>query len=143
MFLGIDTDVLVNWMVTGSPHHESARQLFRSEIRKGTKLGLTPQVIFEFLHICTDRRRFQHPLRMEEATSVVSDLWNGREIFQIVPQASVIYETVEWLNQLTLGRKRILDTALAVTLKQAGVTRIATLSKQDFQVFPFLEVVVP
>lgn len=143
MVLGIDTDVLVNFVMEGSSHHATVRALLKKESRDGNQLGLTPQVIFEFLHICTDPRRFQRPMKMEQAASVAAELWNGQEIVQITPAATVIYETLDFLDKLKLGRKRILDTALAVTLKQAGVRRLATLNRKDFEVFPFLEPVVP
>ncbi len=143
MVLGIDTDVLVTFAMEGSSHHETVREFLKKETRDGNQLGLTPQVIFEFLHVCTDPRRFQRPMKMEQATSVAAELWNGREIVQITPEPAVIYETLELLDKLKLGRKRILDTALAVTLKQAGVRRLATFNQQDFEVFPFLEAVVP
>ena len=143
MVLGIDTGVLVNWMMDGLTHHESVRDLFQREIRNGNQLGFTPQVLFEFIHICTDSKRFQHPLKMAEATAACTDLWNAREVAQLMPEPSLIFETLALLDQMKLGRKRILDTALAVTLKQAGVSRLATLNKKDFAVFPFLEIVVP
>lgn len=143
MILGVDTDVLVNWMMAGSAHHEGARELFRREIRSGNQLGLTPQVLFEFVHICTDPKRFPHPLKMADATVAGSEIWNAREVAQLAPAPSVVFETFALLDQLNLGRKRILDTALAITLKQAGVTRLATLNKKDFDVFPFLEIVSP
>jgi predicted nucleic acid-binding protein len=143
MVLGIDTDVLVNWMMAGAPNHDASRELLSKEIRRGTSLALTAQVVFEFLHICTDTRRFQRPLRMEEAISAAARLWNGKEIVQVTPEASVIYETLDLLERLDLGRKRILDTALAVTLKQAGIRRLATFNEQDFKVFSFLELVIP
>lgn len=143
MVLGIDTDVLVGWMMSGSARHQAIRGLFRREARAGNQFGLTQQVIFEFIHICTDPRRFQRPLKMDEATATAGELWNGKEVVQIMPEPSVVYETLDLLDKLKLGRKRILDTALAVTLKQAGVTRLATLNKADFEVFPFLELVVP
>jgi predicted nucleic acid-binding protein len=42
-----------------------------------------------------------------------------------------------------LGRKRILDTALAATLEAARIRRLATFNGRDFEVFGFLEVVEP
>lgn len=51
--------------------------------------------------------------------------------------------TLEFLDSLSLGRKRILDTALAATLELAGVRRLATFNRKDFEVFPFLELVSP
>jgi predicted nucleic acid-binding protein len=143
MILGIDTDVLVNWIMDGATHHQAVRELFKREIRNGNQLGFTPQVLFEFINICTDSKRFQHPLKMADATTAGVDLWNAREVVQLMPEPSLVFETLSLLDQLKLGRKRILDTALAVTLKQAGVSRLATLNKKDFEIFPFLEIVAP
>ena len=47
------------------------------------------------------------------------------------------------LTRFRLGRKRILDTALAATMEAAGIKKLATLNKKDFEVFPFLELIVP
>ena len=47
------------------------------------------------------------------------------------------------MTRFRLGRKRILDTALAATMEAAGIKKLATLNKKDFEVFPFLELIVP
>jgi predicted nucleic acid-binding protein len=143
MVLGIDTDVLVSWMMIGANRHKAVRALVARETQKANSIGITPQVIFEFIHICTDPRRFEHPLEMNEATAVCTELWNATEVVQVLPEPTIVYETLDLLDRLNLGRKRILDTALAVTLKQAGINRLATLNKKDFEVFPFLEIIVP
>jgi len=50
---------------------------------------------------------------------------------------------IELLESLHLGRKRSLDTALAVTFNQAGVNRLATFNGKDYEIFAFMEVVDP
>lgn len=47
------------------------------------------------------------------------------------------------MAQFRLGRRRILDTSLVVTLEAAGVYRLATLNGRDFAVFQFLEIIDP
>lgn len=47
------------------------------------------------------------------------------------------------LREHRLGRKRILDTALAAALEAGGVRRLATYNVRDYQCFPFLEPVSP
>jgi predicted nucleic acid-binding protein len=144
MILGLDTDVLVSWTMAGAPHHAAARRLLEHEIRRGDSwLGLTPQVLYEFLHVVTDARRFPEPLPMDRARELVTDLWDAAEVERIVPSASVVPRTLELIGRFGLGRKRILDTALAATLEAAGVRRLATLNGADFAIFPFLEVVAP
>lgn len=140
MILAIDTDVLVAWAMTGSPRHVTARRLLDHEVRgRGGSLALTSQVIHEFLHVTTDPRRFENPLSMTEALRVAHQLWNAEEVIRLFPAPEVLPRTLEHMERLRLGRKRILDTALAATLECAGVHRLATFNPADFVVFEFLE----
>lgn len=144
MMLGVDTDVLVSWAMEGSAHHAASRRLIESELgRRAGRLGITTQVLFEFLHVCTDLRRFEVPLSMERANGVARGIWNASEVERIQPGSAVFERTLELLLSLKLGRKRILDTALAAALESAGIRRLATFNARDFEVFPFLEVVTP
>ncbi len=144
MSLGIDTDVLVSWAMLGAPHHDAARRLLETEIgSRNAPIALTPQVFFEFIHVVTDARRFVRPMGMDQAVSVARDLWDAPETIRVLPGPSMLHRVFELLESLHLGRKRILDTALAVTLNQAGVNRLATFNGNDFAVFSFLEVVDP
>ncbi len=141
MILGIDTDVLVAWAMTGAPRHETARRIFAAEVQdRGGLLGLTPQVLHEFLHITTDPRRFEAPLKMRDALQLARSLWDAEEVVQILPTPEVLRRTLNLIESLRLGRKRILDTALAATLESVGVRRLATFNPGDFQIFPFLEI---
>lgn len=141
--LGVDTDALVNWLMADAPHHDAVRRCFEREIRLGGRLGLTLQVLRELLHVTTDARRFEHPLAMADALRLSLELWNGREVERLLPKAGDHDRLCELMERLQLGRRRILDTALAVTLEAAGVRRLATLNGRDFEIFPFLEVVDP
>jgi predicted nucleic acid-binding protein len=142
VILGIDTDVLVAWAMAGAPRHAMARRLFEIEIREQEgMLALTPQVVHEFLHVATDPRRFENPLSMKEALHIAGALWDADEVMQVLPTADVLPRTLDFLSTFRLGRKRILDTALALTLNAAGVHRLATFNPDDFRVFAFLEVV--
>jgi len=80
---------------------------------------------------------------MNQAVSVARDLWNAPETIRVPPGPSMLHRVFELLESLRLGRKRILDTALAVTLNQAGVSRLATLNGKHYEVFAFMEVIDP
>lgn len=142
MILGIDTDVLVSWLVKVSPRHVDARRLIENQVReRGGLLALTPLVVQEFLHVVTDPRRFEEPLSMPEAIQRIEEIWESKEVVRILPSAEVLSRTLELLADLRLGRKRILDTALAATLESAEVRRLATFNPGDFRIFDFLELV--
>jgi predicted nucleic acid-binding protein len=142
VILGIDTDVLVSWTMAGSSRHGAVRKIIEYEAHeRGSLLGLTPQVIHEFLHVVTDPKRFENPLSMPMALRVARALWESEEVVQILPTLEVLPRTLELMESLRLGRKRILDTALAATLEFAKVRRLATLNAGDFEIFPFLETI--
>jgi len=144
MSLGIDTDVLVSWAMVGTPHHDAARRILETEIEtRSSTIALTPQVFFEFIHVVTDSRRFERPMEMGQAVSVARDLWDARETIRVLPAPIMLHQVFELLDRLRLGRKRILDTALAVTLSQAGVGRLATFNGKDYHALGLLEVVDP
>ena len=52
-------------------------------------------------------------------------------------------QTIRWMRQFNLGRKRILDTHLAAILYTSGVRRLLTSNPSDFKVFTVLETVTP
>lgn len=144
MIVGVDTDVLVHWTIEGAGQHDRVRDWLSSLLAAGgVSLGLTPQVWFEWLHVVTDRRRFESPLGVEHATRLAEELSAAEEVVEILPSAQVLPRVLQLMRQHRLGRKRILDTALAVTLEQAGVGRLATFNGRDFRLFDFLEVVEP
>jgi predicted nucleic acid-binding protein len=144
VILGIDTDILVTWVMRGTPLHTAVRRFVEHEVHdRGGLLGLTPQVIQEFLHVVTDSRRFEHPLAMPEALRICRSLVSSREVQWILPSSEALPRTLDLLEKFNLGRKRILDTALAATLECAGVERLMTLNRRDYEVFPFLELVGP
>lgn len=130
--------------MAGAPRHEMAQRLLAAEVQeRGGSLAITPQVMHEFLHVATDPRRFENPLSMREGLRWSQALWNAPEVVRLLPAPGVLHRTLELLGQLRLGRKRILDTALAATLELAGVRRLATFNPGDFRSFTFLDLVPP
>ena len=144
MILALDTDALVHWQMAGTEHHDKTRSFIEKAVRTdGVRLGLTAQVLHEFLHVTTDQRRFPRPMTMMHATRRVRELWSAPECERLLPGAEAVSRTLVLLEKYHLGRKRILDTALAATLEFAKVSRLVTLNRRDFEVFPFLEVINP
>jgi hypothetical protein len=80
---------------------------------------------------------------MQDALRLSLELWTGKEVEHLLPTAQGHDRLCELMDRLQLGRRRILDTALAVTLEAAGVRRLATFNGRDFEIFTFLEVVDP
>lgn len=143
MSLALDTDVLVSWAMSGAPRHSAARFLVGSEISAGRPVAIALQVLWELLHVVTDPRRFALPMSMGSAIALVRALWDAPDTQRVSAGPRTAHRTLELLQTRQLGRKRILDTALAATLEEAGVRRLATFNRKDFELFSFLEIVEP
>lgn len=144
MSLALDTNVLIPWLVRSAPGHAEARAFVESEIsRDGGRIAIAPQVCWEFLHVVTDDRRFERPCSPDEAAALVRAVWNARETERLPASAEVVPRVLELIREHRLGRKRILDTALAATLEAAGVHRLATYNTKDYVCFSFLALESP
>jgi predicted nucleic acid-binding protein len=142
--LALDTNVLIPWLVASAPGHVAAATLVAGEIRRPAgQIVLAQQVCWVFLHVVTDAKRFTSPLTMDAARNLILSVWQAAETNRVVPTPEVVPRVLELMAKHQLGRKRILDTALAATLERAGVRRLATLNGADFRCFPFIDVVEP
>lgn len=133
--IGVDTTVLVHLQISESPEHQRAHNWLRNMLDSGETIALAPQVLPEFVHVVTDSKRFQKPLRIEEAIQIARDWWMAEEVRHVFPTSASTGLLLDWLSKHGLGRKRLLDTYLAATLRVAGVERIVTGNARDFSVF--------
>jgi hypothetical protein len=60
-----------------------------------------------------------------------------------VPDDAAISQFLAWLQQFSLGRKRLLDTLLAATYHQAGIQSLLTTNEADFLLFGVFTCVLP
>jgi len=144
MTSGVDTTFLVELEIQEAEGHQRARDyLSRTVLDSGDSLALAPQVLAEFVHVVTDKRRFQHPLETEAALARADFWWRAEEVRQVYPDAAAVTLFLHWMHRYELGRKRILDTLLAATYVAAGVRRIITTDARDYGIYGELEVVRP
>jgi hypothetical protein len=61
----------------------------------------------------------------------------------VFPTAASVNQTLVWMRQWSLGRKRILDTELAAILNTNGVRRFLTSNPADFAIFNVFEIITP
>jgi predicted nucleic acid-binding protein len=131
---GIDTDFLVAIEILDHPNHVQAAALLHRLLDEGHDLALAPQVLAEFIHIVTDGKRMPRPLTMVEAINRAEHWWQAAEVVRVFPNGRAVGDFLAWLTRHRLGRKRLLDTLLAASYHQAGVTTILTNNARDFRV---------
>ena len=140
---GIDTGFLVAAEVAEHPDHASARLKLAERLTAGDRFALAPQVLAEFIHIVTDPRRFVQPLDIATARDLAEQWWTARDVDAVFPGEAAVPQFLGWLRQYQLGRKRLLDTLLAATYRQAGIKSLLTTNPSDFAVFGDFSCITP
>ena len=140
MTYGLDTTFLVQLGVAEHSDHDTAVVLRDKLIADGHDFALAPQVISEYLHIVTDPRRFESPAVMADALEQTRLWWNAAQMRQVRPEDSAVVIFHDWMAKHSLGRRRILDTLLAVTYRCAGITAIISSNARDYR--PFFKTVL-
>lgn len=108
-------------------------------MQQGTKLVFPSLIVTEFLHVVTDARRFAPPLSMPEALDWIEEFLTNPAVSVLEPTEASMIQTLHWMRQFRLGRKRILDTHLAAILYTTGVRRLLRSNPADFTLFDALE----
>lgn len=143
MTYGLDTGFLVAAEVGEHPDYACARDCLELLVARSHTFAIAPQVLSEFIHIVTDPRRFGRHLESIEAREVASWWWNAPEVRHVFPNSAATLQFLAWLEQYSIGRKRLLDTLLAATYQAAGVRSILTTNSADFTVFGVFNCVTP
>ena len=140
---GLDCNILVQLALQDHPANAATVAIVQTEAQSGRRLVFPTLVINEFLHVITDPRRFSPPLTMTEALDWVEAFLTNSAVLVVEPAAESAPQTLRWMRQFNLGRKRILDTHLAAVLHTAGVRRLLTSNPGDFAVFGIFEIITP
>ena len=143
MIHGLDTGFLVAAEVSEHPAHLASRAKLDELIAVGDTLAIAPQILAEFLHVVTDGKRFSSPLAMPAAIDLAEQWWTARDVVPVFPNDLATRQFLAWMGQHFLGRKRLLDTLLAATYWQAGVSSILTTNPNDFAIFGCFQCVTP
>jgi len=141
--IGLDCNILIQLAFADHPANPKTLAVVQTETNKGEKLVFPSLVIAEFLHVSTDDRRFAPPLTMTEALDWIEEFLKNPAVSLLEPTRASMDQTLRWMRQFNLGRKRILDTQLAAILHTGGVRRLLTSNPADFKVFCVMETVTP
>src|SRR5260370_227955 len=131
MIHGLDTGFLVAAELKEHSEHTDARATLARLLGAGDLIAVAPQVLAEFIHIVTDSRRFVHPLDMTAARQLAEQWWTARQIVHVFPDDAATRQFLVWVQQFSLGRKRLLDTLLAATYGEAGIKSLLTTNPAD------------
>jgi predicted nucleic acid-binding protein len=141
--IGLDCNILVQLAFADHTANGKTIAAVQKETGQGFKLVFPSLVVNEFLHIATDPRRFAPPLTMTQALDWITDFLANPMVELLESTKTSTEQTLCWMKEFNLGRKRVLDTHLAAVLYTGGVRRLLTSNPADFAVFKVLETVSP
>ena len=139
--IGIDTCFLIDLYWEDSPRNKNARVLF-SKIanNESVKVAVYYNCFNEFLHVITDSKRFENPLSVSEAISVIDYWCDIDRVTVLYPDDTSFKRTLAWMNRYQLGRNRVNDTQMASCYLTSGVSTIITANPKDFEIFESFEI---
>jgi predicted nucleic acid-binding protein len=143
MIHGLDTGFLIAAELVEHAEHAVARDTLARVLAASDQIAIAPQVLAEFSHVATDPRRFTQPLDLNAARRLAEQWWTASETVQVFPDSGAVSQFLTWLHQFSLGRKRLLDTLLAATYRQAGIQSLLTTNQADFLVFGVFTCIAP
>jgi predicted nucleic acid-binding protein len=143
MIHGLDTGFLVAVEMREHALHLPAQATLARVIGAGDQIGIAPQVLSEFIHVGTDPRRFVNALDVTTAGLLAEKWWLARDVVQVFPNDQATRQFFAWLAQFNLGRKRLLDTLLAATYREAGIHSILTTNAADFAILGGFNCIMP
>lgn len=141
--IGLDCNILVQLAFADHAANSKTIAAVQAETQKGEKLVFPSLVVAEFLHVVTVERRFAPPLTMAEALDWIDEFLKNQAVSLLESSHASMDQTLRWMRQYNLGRKRILDTQLAAALHTNGVRRLLTSNPGDFAIFRVFETVTP
>ncbi len=140
----VDTNVLIYAHLASFPEHARAKHYLQTLLSDPeSALVVTPIILHELVHVVTDGRRFDEPVKIEEAIALARLYLNRTNVECLDVGASSLERALALMERYALGRKRIADTLLVATLLDHGVNELVTCNESDFAVFEELTVVNP
>lgn len=143
MIHGLDTGFLIAAETVEHAEHAAARETIARLLGASDVIAIAPQVLAEFIHVATDPRRSAQPLDLDMARQIAEQWWTAIETIQVFPDDGAVQQFLAWLQQFSLGRKRLLDTLLAATYRRAGIHSLLTTNQADFMVFGVFTCITP
>jgi toxin-antitoxin system PIN domain toxin len=135
MAISFDANIIIYSLNTIIPEHDQARS-FLLELSERDDVVIAEQVLVEVYLLIRNPVVFPNPYSSKDAAQVCES-YRSNPHWRLVECMPVMREV--WLHAAAtaFARRRIIDARLALTLRAAGVTELATRNVKDFSGFGF------
>ena len=115
-------------------------ELFQN--RKDTKerMAIYFEVLLDFQHILKDSNYCENTISMQQAIERTW-FWTEQERVKILYPTDDSFKRAQvWMNMYNLGENRLVDTHMAATYADAGVSTLWTANPKSFEVFQVFDI---
>ena len=137
-----DANLLLYAIDSTSPFHDAARQWWTSCLNGAVPVGLCHPVVFAFVRIGTNRRAFERPLSLGQATRLVQSWFDRRATRTLYPGPRHVDNVLSLLVATGSGGGNLVTDAQIAEIALAHRAEVHT-ADHDFRRFPGLEVRFP
>lgn len=138
----VDTNILTRLAEPGHPMHRAALDAVKLLVRRGHRLHIVPQNLYEFWVVCT------RPVAVnglgKSVAEAIAELASIKALFLWAEDTSAVYGVWEKLVSATpvLGKNGH-DARLVAAMTVHGLSHLLTFNDKDFRGYPGVTPVVP
>ena len=139
----LDTNILVRCIEAAHPHHQLANDAIAALVKRGDRLCLVPQVLYEYFVVCTRPQQENGGLGMSNAEGV-AEIKRVEALFSLLPDSPKLYsEWLQLIEQHAVLGKRAHDARIVAALTAGQIPAILTFNARDFRRYPGITVLEP
>ncbi len=129
----VDTNILLRATIVQFPFHQQAKVLIGNEIRVGTELWISWQVVREYIQQSTRQQVFMNPMSIEQLEAEIVGI---RALFRIADETEPVMEQLLTLiKKYPTAGKQVHDANIVATMLVYGIDTLLTLNVSDFERF--------
>jgi hypothetical protein len=137
----VDANVLLYAYYPRSDRHERCREWVERAFASATPVWLAWSTILAFIRIGTNGRVFEAPLRVDEASKIVSTWLEAPAVGLLAPGERYWAILRELMQSAQVAGPLVMDAALAALALEHGAALCTT--DRDFRRFPGVRLVDP
>ena len=108
----IDSNIVITFFADSHPHHDRSHAFVIEELKKGTILAISPQVIGETFRALTSPHAVEHPISPDEFLDLADHMLGVPNVQMVSPGKMAVTTAVQAAAKLRLTSHRIFDLLL-------------------------------
>ena len=129
----IDTNVLVNSRIPGTPDNEVARARLERVVQSREPVRISRQIMREYLSVVTRPQTWPVAITREEALDDVQRMISVLDVLEDGPEVTATLITL--CREVPVGGRQIHDANIVATMLAHGERRLLTFNTADFRRF--------